>query len=390
MLTPQSDVNPNLHKMALGLMLVAFVWLILRWGWQPEPPQFITTVSTNPFSTQEKPMMRSQFASHRVTPMVHSATAIETKSGKLMSFWYGGQREGSKDVAIYKSNFDPNLNTWSQETVVITRATLQKSEIRYIKKLGNPVVGRAPGGRLWLFFVSVSIGGWSGSTINLAWSDDEAQSWHSVQKLIESPFFNFSSLVRTPPLFFQDGSVGLAIYHEIMGKFGEFLFIDEQGNVTNKARMSWGRDAIQPMVIPSSTTHAANFMRNSGDGARKVWRSETKNSAQSWSTPEQIDLPNPNSAVAGLRLSNADILLALNNSPDERDDMSLVLSKDNGKTWRTLYAFEQEKSTPGGHEHEFSYPCLIQTKDGNYHLFYTWYKTHIKHIQFNQAWLNQH
>ena len=37
---------------------------------------------------------------------------------------------------------------------------------RYIRKLGNPVVTRDAAGRIWLFYVSVSVGGWSGSAIN--------------------------------------------------------------------------------------------------------------------------------------------------------------------------------------------------------------------------------
>jgi len=389
MTTPESHVNQSSHKIALGLMFFALTWLILRWGLPAESPQFSNTTTSQKPGPNTKAMMRSQFVSHGSTPMVHSATAVETKSGNLIAFWYGGTREGAKDVAVYQSTFDPSLNAWSEETVVITRAILQKGGQRYIRKLGNPVVGRAPDGRLWLFFVSVSVGGWAGSSINLAWSDDEAKSWHSVQKLIESPFFNLSSLVRVPPLFFQDGSVGLAVYHEFMAKFGEFLFINNQGSVTNKTRMSWGRDAIQPMVIPGSATHAVNFMRYSGGSIRKLWRSETQDGAQSWSAPQIIDLPNPNSAVAGLRLSNGDILLALNNNPRRRDDMSLGLSSDNGKTWRILPALEQEQTVFGGPYYQFSYPSLIQTKDGNYHLFYTWHKTHIKHIEFNQAWLNQ-
>jgi len=32
---------------------------------------------------------------------------------------------------------------------------------------------------------------------------------------------------------------------------------------------------------------------------------------------------------------------------------------------------------------EFSYPFLLQSRDGNLHLVYTWHRTRIKHIQFD-------
>jgi predicted neuraminidase len=144
------------------------------------------------------------------------------------------------------------------------------------------------------------------------------------------------------------------------------------------------------MVIPSSLTNAVNFMRYCGKGKRRVWKSETEDGGLSWDQPEPIeDLPNPNSAIAGLRLSNGDILLAFNDSADYRDNMSIARSDDNGTTWRDLYSFEKVKKGAGGTRHKYSYPSLIQTRDGTIHLFYTWRRTKIKHVQFNQAWLEQ-
>ena len=175
----------------------------------------------------------------------------------------------------------------------------------------------------------------------------------------------------------------------MIGKFGVFLHLDALGNVGHKSRMSWGRDAIQPMVIPSSLTNAVNFMRYCGKGEPRVWKSKTEDGGLSWDEPEPIELPNPNAAVAGLRLSDGGILLAFNNSADSRDNMSIARSDDNGTTWRDLYSFEKVKKGAGGTRHKYSYPSLIQTRDGTIHLFYTWRRTKIKHVQFNQAWLEQ-
>jgi hypothetical protein len=38
---------------------------------------------------------------------------------------------------------------------------------------------------------------------------------------------------------------------------------------------------------------------------------------------------------------------------------------------------------------EFSYPFVFQTRRGELHLVYTWNRAFMKHVQFNQAWLDQ-
>ena len=38
---------------------------------------------------------------------------------------------------------------------------------------------------------------------------------------------------------------------------------------------------------------------------------------------------------------------------------------------------------------EFSYPYLIQARNGDFHLVYTWNRSFIKHVRFTPAWLDQ-
>jgi predicted neuraminidase len=47
--------------------------------------------------------------------------------------------------------------------------------------------------------VSVSYGGWSGSAINQLVSDDGGHTWPGARRLILSPLFNLSTLVRNQP-----------------------------------------------------------------------------------------------------------------------------------------------------------------------------------------------
>src|SRR5690606_19179815 len=113
-----------------------------------------------------QPEFRSYFASKSVGDHVHSASITDLENGDLMAVWYAGSREGASDVNIRAARFDIGTRQWGEEFVLISRDTTETVLRRNIRKLGNPVIARAPGGRLWLFYVSVSLGGWAGSAIN--------------------------------------------------------------------------------------------------------------------------------------------------------------------------------------------------------------------------------
>jgi len=99
-------------------------------------------------------------------------------------------------------------------------------------------------------------------------------------------------------------------------------------------------------------------------------------------------LPNPNAAVTGLRLDDGGMLLVLNNQHDKRNNLSLMYSENEGKNWQLLHEFEQEENTPEV-EHQFAYPSLRQSTDGDFHVLYTWNKERIKHVRFNLQWLHE-
>ncbi len=154
---------------------------------------------------------------------VHAAALTQLSEDTLLSVWFAGSREGAADVQIRGAHFDVSEETWQDEFVLATRESTQQGLSRYVRKLGNPVVALAPDQRLWLFYVSVSIGGWGGSAINAMHSEDMGETWSEPRRLVTSPFFNISTLVRGAPVFHDDGSIGLPVYHEFIGKFAEYL-----------------------------------------------------------------------------------------------------------------------------------------------------------------------
>lgn len=381
-----------INKIFLTISLLLLISLAGKLFNQPAPGQFIvsnpTPATHENIHSQE--LFISDFASHGSSNEVHSAAAIELENNNIMAFWYGGTREGHKDVTIYKNIWNSTTGQWGQETSIISREITRDSTSRYIRKLGNPVVTRGADNSIWLFYVSVSVGGWAGSAINLSISHNEGQSWSPSKRLISSPFLNLSTLLKGSPIHYSDGTTGLPVYHELLGKFGELLKLDSYGNVIDKTRLSWGKTSLQPVIIPGSPTQAVNLMRYQGDAPHRILFQTTQDAGLSWSPVEKSQLPNPNAGIFGLKLFNSrQLLLAFNNDEQEREDMTLASSDDNGKTWQVRKIIEQNRLEIPDNARQFSYPWLLQTKNGNIHLLYTWHKSHIKHIVFNLSWLNK-
>ncbi|WP_161788467.1 sialidase family protein [Desulfonatronum thiodismutans] len=380
----------------------------------------------------EDPIYQVRFVSDGLTRLVHAATAVQRSDGAIQAFWFGGTREGHADVRIFTATFDPDMQRWTDETPLLTRQETARAERRHVRKLGNPVATVDPQGRILLFYVSVSFGGWSGSSINLVVSEDNGQTWSKPRQLITSPFLNVSTLVKGPVVQHADGTMGLPVYHEFLGKFSEYLRLDGQGRVLGKSRVSYGRFAIQPVVFPLGKHGAMALMRNTdSDRPRLAWSSRTKDGGQTWSAPERSKIMNRNSALGGAlsdTLSDVNILLAAANVTEyNRSSLALLRSTDQGRDWAVVHDVEPHQPSLSPEEYSlaaawktsvseedmplspeivaaaatetqcepgrpicdfrFDYPWLLKDVKGRYHLFYTWNRAFIRHVTFNSAWL---
>ncbi|MBI5659139.1 MAG: exo-alpha-sialidase [Nitrosomonadales bacterium] len=379
-----------------------------------------------------EPRFQSRFASSTLRTQTHAASAIELKDGRIRAFWFAGSREGARDVEIRSAVFDPVSGQWGAEQTVASRESTQQSLLRYVSKLGNPVAARAEDGALWLYYVTVTLGGWAGSSVTAMASSDEGETWSAARRLVTSPFLNISTLVKGAPFLYEDGTMGLPVYHEFAGKFGEIVRLDKTGAVMDKQRLTAGGDgALQPVVLVKSSAGALALMRYAGaTSPRRALAVSTGDGGRYWTAPAKSALANPNSALAAVMLPDGRILAALNNQEAGRDTLSLAISADGGNNWKTVYLLEDQsgaRSQPpdepaflkiagqlaretganaadtGEHaesakrqvctEHgcrfEFSYPYLIRAQSGDFHLVYTWNRSFIKHVTFTGAWLDQ-
>ena len=83
-------------------------------------------------------------------------------------------------------------------------------------------------------------------------------------------------------------------------------------------------------------------------------------------------LPNPSAGIDAVMLRTGAPLLVYNHTEDARSPLNVAVSSD-GKLWKAALAIEDQ---PG----EYSYPSVIQTRDGLVHVTYTWKRERIKHV----------
>jgi predicted neuraminidase len=154
--------------------------------------------------TVEPPLYREEFVlSQATTPFAHVSSICELGDGRLAAVWCGGSPEGARDVAVWWATRGPLANDqWFAPRPIVTRESAAQETFRFVPKLGNSLVVAAKDGRLTRVYVSVAVGGWSGSSLNIKQSLDGGRTWSPSQRLGLSPFFNVSELVKNnaPPL----------------------------------------------------------------------------------------------------------------------------------------------------------------------------------------------
>ncbi len=135
-------------------------------------------------------------------------------------------------------------------------------------------------------------------------------------------------------------------------------------------------DAIQPSILvhPGGRLQALGRTRS-----QQVFETWSDDGGRSWTPIALTGLPNPNSGVDAVTLSNGHHLIVYNHTTRGRSPLNVSTSRD-GKQWDAALTLERE---PG----EYSYPAVIQSSDGLVHITYTWKRQRIKHVVINPTLL---
>jgi len=139
---------------------------------------------------------------------------------------------------------------------------------------------------------------------------------------------------------------------------------------------------IQPTILRHPDGRLQALCRN--EQSKGIYSISSSDSGNSWSTPELTSLPNPNSGIDAVTLADGRHLLVYNHvggTPGEwggrRSPLNVAVSSD-GKAWNAALVLENEPK-------EYSYPAVIQSRDGLVHITYTWERKRIRHVVIDPA-----
>ncbi|HLR25016.1 MAG TPA: sialidase family protein [Fodinibius sp.] len=312
-------------------------------------------------------------------PSAHAATIEETDQG-LVSAWFGGTDEGDDDVGIWISRHENG--TWTAPEEVATG--VQDEEKRYPS--WNPVLYHTPNGKTKLFYkVGPSPSTWWGMVIT---SDDGGETWSAPEKLPEG----ILGPIKNKPVLLENGDLiagssteddGWKVHMEISPDFGKTW--------TKVGPLNKGEEfqAIQPAILTHGDGTLQILARSQ---SRAIVESWSHDYGQSWSPMKKSILPNNNSGLDAVTLDDGRHLLVYNHvrppkgaerGKAERTPLNVAVSED-GKSWSAALVLEDSKIS------QYSYPSVIQLKDGMVHIVYTWRRERIKYVKVDPSKLDLH
>ena len=360
----------GLGLLSLGLSL----WAIRR-----DTPLDWRFALPKPVEAEGAPVFETVLDYVPTSGQAHSPGVVVREAG-FDVLWFEGSKEAQADVDIHHAAFERSGDGWEQTTrgPLVTRGDLGRAMEpgQIVVTLGNTIENEAVKDRL--FATVASIGGWAMASITDLRMAGGRPAW--ARRLDLSPVLGRSNLVKSPMVAYADGSMGLPAYFEMGRTFGLLARFDRHGRVRDTRRIAGAGKPIQPMIVPLSETRAVAFLRDF-DPSYKLLVSRTEDGGQTWSRAVPMEVANHSAPVAALVLGGGRILMAMNDLADDPLALRLVLSEDEGESWRALRAFEGEAGA-------LRYPMLRRLAGGEIVLAYSKGTKQglVAHV-FNQAWV---
>jgi predicted neuraminidase len=271
--------------------------------------------------------------------------------------------------------------------------------------LWNPVLFREAGGEIWLFYkVGPNVPAWSGAIIR---SQDDGKTW-SQPHLLPAGLLGPA---KNKPIQLHNGAILCPTSAETWNTWACWVELSRDGG------QSWRRcgpitapagqpasgsaetlvsatwDAatgtlllpqdfpgvIQPAIWEYAPDHLRMLMRATRQ-VGTICLSESLDGGVTWSPARKLAVPNPNSGLDAVRLTDGRVALVCNPSDVGRTPLSVLISEDNGETFPQRIDLETQ---PG----EYSYPSILQTRDGSLHVVATHNRHRIEHYQMIPAFM---
>ena len=289
-------------------------------------------------------------------PSCHASTLVEVAAGRFVAAWFGGAKEGAKDVQIWLSRSDGAK--WSPPEVAGTLAG---------QPCWNPVLFATRPGELALWYkAGPTPETWTGYVRTSA---DGGVTWTDPAMLPAG----FYGPVRAKPLSLGGGHLLAGTSVETHRNWTAYVDYSEDAGKTwrrsNPIGGPTGFSQIQPALFRAGNGDVVALMRSRKP--LKVCRAVSTDGGRTFGPAEPTGVANPSAGIDVVRVADGSMWMICNPVAIGRSPLSLLRSGDDGRTWDRVRDVE---SAAG----EYSYPALIETSDGKLAMTYTWQRKRIK------------
>ena len=383
--------------------------------------------------TSHPAILKDEFLyEHTYFPEAHASTIVELKNGDLVAGYFGGTHERNPDVCIWVNIKKKGSNEWSKpilaadgvlslddpnakymglsglndETTPAVEGPIKTPDTYdYVTKTShltnvsdrlkrkacwNPVLFEMPDGELWLFFkIGAFVRDWTGWVTKskdggLTWSEKEPLPFDAEGRAFLGPIKNKPELLDgrllCPSSTEHDG---WRFHMEILDlKTGEWTWIPVESTEAIKTddNQMHPIDCIQPSILKLKDGRLQVLMRTHNAYIATSYSSDNGNT---WTPVTLLDIENNQSGTDAVTLRDGRHVLIYNNfktlpmaPKGVRTPCSIALS-DDGTNWRHVLTLEDSPID------EYSYPAIIQGKDGRIHCVYTWRRQRVVYKQID-------
>ncbi|MEY4611119.1 MAG: hypothetical protein RL246_1438 [Bacteroidota bacterium] len=332
---------------------------------------------------------------------VHGSSLVALTNGDFLSVWfYGSGERTADDVKLMGARLRKGEKKWSEPFLMADTPNLPDC---------NPVLFLNQSNKLFLVWIAVQANQWEQSILrvrtSLNYNGPGAPVWEWQDNILLKPSDAFAKevasklgqlpahgigwagyapkydqmirtaatdlvkrstgwMTRIKPLVLADRII-LPLYSDGFN-LSMMAISEDQGNSWRPSLPVVGRGPIQPALALKKDGTIVALMRDSGDEPPRVHRSESKDRGESWSATQKTEIPNT-ASVELLVLQDGRWAFLGNDIIDGRYRFQLYISSDEGATWPIKIPIEQVEPGKGS----FSYPSLIQTKDGLLHMTFS-------------------